>query len=688
MHSTRFALISGLLYLMPVGLCGFAPVALAAEEKAKDWTLNLKDVDIRVFLQQISAITGENFVVDPQVKGKVSVIATTPMNASAVHELLLTVLRVNGYTAVASGSSTRIVPLSSVKGGGEADGDATSTQGIITRVITAKNVNIDEAVKILKPMVSPAGYLEGSTYSNALVVSDYADNVAHVMKALQNLEKGTPSEVEVIALKDAWVGNIVPLIEAMSPAQLGDSGKGKNRLRVVADERSNSLVVRGDAQERAAMRQLVATLDKKTTNGSDIQMIRLKNADAKEMATLLRGMVFASAKAGGQAPLPASPALAGDSNAAAMDKVFGAQAGNDAKPLAVDASGTQSFIQADVALNAIVVRAEPGVMSQIRSIVKQMDVRRPQVLIEAAIVEITADKTQQLGVQYAGGAFAQKVNGVTTQFSQNQVSIGTILSQLGSPNASRNGDGLAVALGGANFNVLIQALSSTSGANLLSTPSITTLDNAEAKIVVGQNVPFRTGNFSTQQAGVVNPFTTIERQDIGITLKVIPQIHEGNLVRLSIQQEVSSIADTLADPDAAADIITNKRTINTTIVAQNGETVVLGGLMEDNTAESVGKVPVLGDLPVLGALFRNKQQTGSKRNLFVFLRPTVLADGAQTTAAAQKQYDRVYDLQMGNKKLGDDFDVETAQLNKPSIPAPPADAVFDSPPKSSHWFLD
>lgn len=630
----------------------------------KDWTLNLKDVDISVFLEQVSSITGDNFVVDPTVKGKVSVVATTPMKAEAVHELLLSVLRVNGLAAVSAGATTRIVPLGNVRlGTGSSQSDA--GQQIVTRVIPLKGANVSDTVRILKPLVSQSGYMEGSEYSNAIIVSDYGDNVSQILKALKALDKQqSASDVEVIPLKQVWVGNIVPLIEEMAPIQLEDSGKSHNRMRVLADERNNSIIVRGDKYERAEIRKLVEKFDVENEQASNIQMIHLQYADAKEVAALLRGML-------GEKGIQSS-VQSGTANPASA--VTG--------QVADSASTFQSAIQANVTLNTIVVRTEPAMMNEIKTLVKQLDVRRPQVLIEAAIVEITEDKNNELGIQLAGGKTAVTYNGGTTQFSGAGLSIGDVLSQLGSSQAGNiSSEGLSAVLGTRmGFNVLLQALSSTAGANLLSTPSIITLDNEEAKIVVGQNVPFKTGSFSTQNAGVTNPFTTIERQDIGITLKVVPQIHEGNLVKLGIEQEVSSIAPSTAQSTGAADIITNKRTIQTKVLAQDGETIVLGGLIEDDTSEQESKVPLLGDIPIAGSLFSSKSHTSTKKNLLVFLRPTVLRGSVEMTEVAQKRYSQVYEIMLGKQSIED----EIADQRKTT---PEAGNVFEMPPKKLPWII-
>ncbi len=670
----------GLVLMM--GFASPTHAAAAASPNPNGFSLNLKDVDIRAFIEQVASITGENFIVDPAVKGTITVISPSAMSKEAVNEVFLSVLRVNGFAAVASENATRIVPLATNKGTASSGTARANSQQIITRVVAVKNANIEEAVKLLKPLVSPAGYLEGSATSNALIVSDYADNVAQVMKSLQGLDRPGGGEVEIIPLKEAWVGNIVPLIETLSPVQLADS-KSRNRLRVVADERSNSIIVRGDVSDRQAIRRLVETLDKKVPSGSDIQLIRLQYADAREVAGLLRRMLSNGGGAGGGAvansPTAAAAVNAGSANGgnAAGANLFATALGN-ASAGANGASGQVSdggdgSIQADVALNALVVRAEPARMNEIRALVRQLDVRRPQVLIEAAIVEVTSDQSRQLGVQLAGGGVAEKIAAGTTQFSATGLPISSVLAQLGSAQSGAvGGEGLAIALGVKDsFDVVIRALASTAGVNLLSTPSITTLDNAEARIVVGQNVPFRTGSFSTLNAGVGNPFTTIERQDIGVTLRVLPQIHEGNLVRLTIAQEVSSIAPT--QTTGAADLITNKRTIETKILAEDGETIVLGGLIQDDVTETVSKVPLLGDIPLLGALFRNTSSANTKRNLVVFLRPTVLNDRLAAGRVTQGRYQQIYDVQLlqPSSGLGDHAPRQ----------APDASTIFTPPAK-------
>ena len=651
-----------------------APAAVTAPA-VKDWTLNLQDVDVRVFLQQVSAITGQNFIIDPLVKGKVTVVSSSPMDAREVGQLVQNVLRVNGLSEVTSGSVVRIVPQADPKAGAPAA--VTGSAGMVTRVIPVRYVTVEDAVKILKPLASAAGYVEGAVSSGAVVVSDYDDNVRQMVKTLQGVDLPDSGGQEIVPLQEARAEAIAPMIQALLPAPGSGGDKGRGRALVIADPRSNSLIVQGQPPERARIRGLIAGLDKKTTGGSDIQLIRLQYADAKDIAPLLRGMIFPSAQGNAPAephPVAAStPTTAGlatanpglvtsqpgiaTGHANAPDSVNGDALSVDTLEAAQDAQGAGGgFIQADIALNALIVRAPPVIMAEVQSLVKQLDVQRPQVLIEAAIVEVTTDQANALGVQFGAGDAARSIHAGTSQFSANEVGIGSLLSQLGAGTAaSAVGDGLSVAIGNnGGFTALVQALANTSGVNLLSAPSITTLDNEEAQIVVGQNVPFRTGSFSTQNSGVADPFTTIERQDIGITLKVVPQIYEGNIVRLTIAQEVSSIANN-GIASGAADLITNKRTINTKVVAKDGQVIVLGGLMEDDAANSVDKVPVLGDIPVLGYLFKNSQKSATKRDLVVFLRPTVIRAAEKMSGITQGRFTRMSSLQDVNTRRAQDI---------------------------------
>ena len=518
------------------------PAAAQAEES---WTINLKDVDLSVFVTQVSEITGESFILDPQVQGKVTVVSSTALSKKGVKDLFYSVLRVNGYAAIPAGKAVKIIPqANAMQEGGGALKDGGADQ-IVTRVVPVKNAAVQDLVKILRPMVARYGYIEGTDYNNALIINDRAENVARLTRIVEQLDR-TPN-------------------------------------------RSVSTVV-----------------------------VPLRHASAQKVAELLKGLL-ADDKKGNAALAAAAPS-----------------------------------IQADESLNALIIRADPEALADMQAVIAKLDVRRTQVLIEAAIVEITADTARALGVQGLFGDSAVKTGLGVTAFPNAGASIGTILSQLstsGSTLAAANaGQGLTAAVGREDqFTFLIQALATAANANLLSTPSITTLDNQEAKIVVGQNVPFRTGEYTTNAAGGSNPFTTIKREDVGITLKVVPHIHEGDAVRLDVQQEVSSVDDTSVQT-GAADLITNKRTIETTILADDGETIVLGGLIRDDKTKQVSSVPFLGDIPVIGYLFRSEKEAIIKRNLLVFLRPTILRDKEHAAKLAAESYRHLPDLPLHIEK--------------------------------------
>jgi general secretion pathway protein D len=610
----------------------------SAAMAAGDWTLKLKDVDIRVFLDEVAALTGEHFAVDPEVKAKVTVIGSAPMNAEAAHEILLSVLRANRLIALAGGAVTRIAPES------ENGKPPAFALGLITRILPLNDLGGEEAAKLARPLLSASGTFEASEAESALIVSDYPDHVARIAGLFQEMDRFADAEVEVIPLKEGKVSAVVPLLEAVAPAILNDANKAHGRLRIVSDE------------------------------SGEIQVIRLHYADAKETAATIRALLFGEKNPAGNA---GSATGGGTSPAgAALPASVSPEAGN----------AGQGFVQADAGLNALLVRARPSMMHDIRALVAQLDAPRPQVLIEAAIVEITANRAEQLGIQLGGGDPSVGVNGGLSQISSAGASISSILSGLGNSRAaSFGGDGLNLIFGkDARFNVLVQALASASGVNLLSTPSIITLDNEEAKIVVGQSVPFRTGSVGTQTAGIANPFTTIERQDIGLTLKVVPQIHDDDLVRLGIEQEVSSIAPSTEQSAQAADLITNKRTISTKVIARDGETIMLGGLIEDDTSSSVSKVPLLGDLPLLGALFRGKSQTSTKTNLIVFLRPTVLRDSEALRRVTNARYRPLHALRVGERTLDDDATETLSDLRA----RPPADSLFAQPAKRLPWLAE
>lgn len=608
-----------------------------AQVQEQTWKVNLKDADIRAFVTQVADITGYSFVVDPRVKGKVTVISQTPMTRDGIYELFLSVLQVHGFAAIPSEGVIKIVQQNDAKQLAESESylRQVPSEQLVTRVIEVKNGNALELVPILRPMVAKYGHLAGVAAANSLIISDHVSNIDRISRLVRELDSPSSYELDVVQLEHAWVGDLVKMLQELAPSELGQTAqKGQAaKFSVVADERSNRLLIKGDDNFRVRIRDLVYKLDQPAVSSGTTQVIRLRHADAKTMAELLRGlmgqMASATGTAGTSGTAAAAPRAAGRASTGNGD--FG--------------------IYADEGLNALVVRADPAMMTEVQRVIAELDVRRAQVLIEAIIVEISDNLSRGLGVQWAAADLSGNSGPAGgTSFNNVGVSVSDLLTALAADRVIPPANG-GITLGagressdGLSFGVLVQALSNTTGANLLSTPSIITMDNQESEIIVGQNVPFVTGSTTTTGDGLANPFTTIEREDVGLTLRVTPTISEGNLVRLQIEQETSSIADAVTTE--ASDIITNKRQIKTAVLADNGETIVLGGLITDNFSTQVSKVPLLGDIPVLGHLFRSTNVRREKTNLLVFLRPTILRDKEAATEATRYKYDGLWELNL------------------------------------------
>lgn len=614
------------------------PLVAFAQEPEGSWRLNLKDADIRAFVTQVADITGYSFVVDPRVKGKVTVLSSAPMNKDEIYDLFLAVLQVHGFTAIPGEEVIKIVQQVDAKQSAESLGRFTTipSEQLITRVIQVDNANALELVPILRPLVAKYGHLAGVAAANALIVSDHQANIQRIENIVRELDSPSKYEVEVIQLEEAWVGDLVKLLQELAPDELGSGADGAARkYSVTADERSNRLILRGDEVFREKMRGLIAKLDQPSATGGSTSVVRLKHADSKSLAEILKGVMGEISQQG-------------------------EGAGNAQRQTAFS-------VFADEGLNALVVRAEPSMMQEVDSIIAQLDVRRAQVLIEAAIVEISDELGEDLGVQVALGDESGESTPVAgSNFNNVGRSLGDVIGAIISEDliAPASG-GITVGAGernenGISWGILLQALSTSTAANLLSTPSIITLDNQESEIIVGQNVPFRTGQTTNTSAGLQNPFTTIERRDIGLTLKVTPSISADGLVRLVVEQTTENVADSIAN---ASDIVTNKREIKTTVLADDGETIVLGGLITEDYRINRSQVPLLGDIPYLGRLFSSESETRVKRNLLVFLRPTIMLDKGDTVAATNEKYNGLWEVNLGvREKLG-----LTGDRNQPPI---------------------
>ena len=628
-HRSKLFRAFVLALLMPL-------MSVAYGQETETWRLNLKDADIRAFVTQVADITGYSFVVDPRVKGKVTVLSSAPMNKDEIYDLFLAVLQVHGFTAIPGEEVIKVVQQVDAKQSAESLERFTEvpSEQLITRVIQIDNANALELVPILRPLVAKYGHLAGVAAANALIVSDHSSNIQRIEQIVRELDSPSKYEVEVIQLEEAWVGDMVELLQELAPAELGQGG-GDNAARkysVTADERSNRLILRGDETFRDKMRELIRKLDQPSATGGTTKVIRLSHADAENLTEILKGVM-------GEVAKESSGGTGGAGGSTGSGR------------------NTNFSVFADEGLNALVVRGEPSMMQEAEMIVKALDVRRAQVMIEAAIVEISDELGQDLGVQLALGDESGESTPVAgTNFNNVGRSLGDVLGAILSDSviAPATG-GITIGAGqrnenGVSWGVLLQALSTSAAANLLSTPSIITLDNQESEIIVGQNVPFRTGQSTVTGDGTTNPFTTIERRDIGLTLKVTPTISADGLVRLVVEQTTENIGDSV---ESASDIITNKREIKTTVLADDGETIVLGGLTTDDLQVNKSKVPLLGDIPVLGRLFSSESERRVKRNLLVFLRPTIMLGKADAVAATDEKFPSLWEINLGvRKKLG------------------------------------
>ena len=630
--------------------------AAAPTPPVADVVVNMHDIDIADVAQQISRITGRTLILDPSVKGTVNVTSAEPLSVNGVWDLFQSVLRVNGFAAVRSGRAWRIVPQAAAvrDGGSQVARGRVGGQQVVTRMIRLRNLPSETAARVFRPLVASFGSVEPLTQPNAIAVTDYAENVARIEQLAASLDGGGGNGFDSIRLQYAAAKDVGNAIRSI----LGDGTNGQGP-RVAVDERSNIVIVRGEESALAEARRMAAVLDRPGSATPVTRLFRLSNNDAESITDVLRGLmgdgsaqgsnpIARSLSAGGSSGIGAGtvgtgslgssggsgygvPGLAatlGVGNSAAtspMTTTIGSSTqGSTSGGSSGGFSTPELAIEPAPELNAIVVRGTPAAIASIEPLIRELDVRRPQVMIEAAIVEITGDRAEQLGIQLGiGPAAAANSNGAATSFTNLGLSLRSILSVLGAPAAiGLLPDGLSANVGSRNdFSILVQALGQSTNANLLSTPSLTTLDNQPAEIVVGQNVPFRTGSFTTS-GNTTDPFTTIQRQDVGITLRVVPRIHDGNVIRLEVSQEVSSLVGSVT---GAADLITNRRAIQTTVLADDGQTIVLGGLISDDRTSVKSQVPVLGDIPVLGELFKSRTVSQTRRTLFVFLKPTTCA---------------------------------------------------------------
>ncbi len=634
-----------------------AQPVVAAQADGADIVVNMRGVEIADVADQISRLTGRTLILDPAVKGSVTVTSATPLTSAGVWELFLSVLRANGFAAVRSGRAWRIVPAGNAVRDGGVSSRSASGQELVTRMIRLSNVPSAEAARVVRPLVASFGSVEPLAQPNAVVVTDYADNVRRVEAILRSLDgNGSGMTFATITLRNGSAPEVAQALQTV----LGDAASGG--ARVAADARSNTIIVRGSPAAVADARRMAASLDAPGGATPMTRVFRLNYADAESVTDVLRGILGQE----GTTTNPVARSLSGSRNnprsptgvlggliasggtspaqtaaaAAAAATAQSAQLGQQQEATPQGFSTPEITVQPSADINAVVVRGTPSAIAAIEAIITDLDVRRPQVLIEAAIAEITGEEAEALAVQLGtSGAALRGIEGAGTSFNTAGPSLGAILTALGVPAGAILGQGFTgnVAIGN-EFSILVQALGTSSKSNLLSTPQITTLDNKVGEFVVAQEVPFVTGSILTDSSDV-RPYTSIERKDVGITLKVLPRINAGDTIRLEVVQEASSIAATQLSQ--ATDLITNRRAINTTVLADNGQTIVLGGLTSDDYGQVKSQVPILGDIPIIGELFKARRETRQKRTLFIFLKPTILRNGEDAAAVAKAKYARL-----------------------------------------------
>src|SRR5438445_11152109 len=660
---------------------GAAGVAIVP--RAGEVVLNFLGADLQAVVKAMSQMTGRNMLIDPRVRGQVTIVSARPMSVAAGYQIFLSALKTQGFTAVEGpGDAVRIIPVAEAKAAApvnEQDGPPRGGEQVVTHVVIGQHVAVAQLQNVLRPLMSPTSQLSVYDPANALILTDYADNVRRLLRIVERIDQPASTDVTVIPVQHASAIDLAELVVRLSGTGLATPGAvpgvpptqiaaGGDRFSVVPDGRTNSILLRSDNPGRIALlRSLIERLDVPARAIGSTRVIYLKHAEATKLVEVLRGMLAAAATA---AP------------------------GQTAAPGGRPGGAAPSLIQADEATNSIIINASDTVYNNLRLVIEQLDIRRAQVYVEALVAEMNADRTDELGFQWAtAGAVGSRAVGATANFPSANPSIAGLAAAPAAVAAAGGPAGLTVAVLGNTITLpdgstvrglgaLARALQSNNLGNILSTPNLLTLDNYQAKIVIGQNVPFVTGSFATAAAatatgvGTVNPFQTIERRDIGLTLRIKPQISEGSAIRLEIYQEVSSI-----DPTAragASDLVTTKRSLETKVVVDDGNTIVLGGLIQNTLTVTTQQIPLLGDIPFLGALFRFKSEDRKRTNLMIFLRPVIIRSADDSYHVTQDRYDYLRGYTRGEGPEREDI-YDRMEPVAPALREPARAPAQDSP---------
>ncbi|HYC41588.1 MAG TPA: type II secretion system secretin GspD [Noviherbaspirillum sp.] len=642
-------------------LCAIAgaPTAYTQDPASNEATLNFVGADIESVIKAVGHYTRNTFIIDPRVKGTINLVSEKPVTKAQAMQMLTSALRLQGFAVVRSDGFLKVVPEADAKlqAGPTQAGDVRGDQ-IATQIFRLNYESANNLVQVLRPLISPNNTINVNPGNNSIVITDYADNLKRLGRIIAALDSPAVGDLDIVPIRHAAATDLAQIVNRLMEqggapvAGVADAG----RVSVLADSRSNSLIIRAPSVARANLaKSLIAKLDQPTAQPGNVHVVYLKNADAVRLAQTLRAVVASDTstpQASNQPQQPQQPpAAAGQQSQLGQGAL---QQSAAQAPTALPAGGPAGFIQADPATNALIITASEAVYRNLRSVIDQLDARRAQVYVESLIVEVSAEKAAELGVQWAGlsGDEASRYRlGVASGFGQGGNNlINQAVANATNGNPLPPGNGLNIGIfrqvnGSLTLGAIARALETEGNANILSMPNLITLDNEEARIIVGQNVPFVTGQFTTQASGGaagVNPFQTIERRDVGLALRVRPQVSEGGTVKMQIYQEISAVLPRTA---GTSDITTTKRSIETNVLVDDGQILVLGGLIEDRVEDGVEKVPALGDIPVLGNLFKYQTRRGTKTSLMVFLRPTVVRTNFQSVNVAGDRYEFIRNVQ-------------------------------------------
>lgn len=615
-------------------------------------TMSFVNADIRSVVETVGKATGKNFIIDPRVTGTLNIVSQTPVTKDQAYDILLSTLRLSGFATVEERGAVKILPEADAKTSGPVVAPGTPVRGdrIVTQVFQLQNESAAQLATVLRPLVAQNNFIGAYPGNNTLVITDYASNVERIRKIVTSIDVPASADLQTIKVQHASAVDIANMITRLLPeASPNPVTPGlPPKLSVAVEPRSNALVVRADTPALVTrIRALIAQVDTPSSANGGINVVYLKNAEATKVAETLRGLLAGAANS--------SSGTSGSAGSTASAAQGQTPAGGAPTPVA---SAPASTIQAYQPTNSLIITAPDHVYNALRGVIDKLDQRRAQVYVEALVVEVTSSVAAEFGIQWqdltginkpganiiGGTNFGGSGTNIITG-AQNIGTVGTGLN-IGVVRGTVNLPGIGQVL---NLGALSRALEADQRANVLSTPNILTLDNEEGKIVVGQNVPFVTGSFTQTGNATTNPFQTIERRDIGLTLRVTPQVAEGGAVKLKVFQEVSSVVPT-SSTVRSADLITNKRSIENTVLVDDGQTVVIGGLISDDTKNGESKVPLLGDIPVIGNLFKYQTRNRDKTNLMVFLRPVVLRDAKSAATLSGSRYDYIRGEQINHLK--------------------------------------